>query len=83
MRRGIMGILLGSAAAPIIDWSGVYSGGAIGGAWGRERLDRDVTTFDEPTLRSNLLGTNSLGFGTSRASVDPVQGRLSVLFPIQ
>ena len=28
-------------------------------------------------------GTNSLGFGTSRVSVDSVQGRLSVLFPIQ
>jgi outer membrane immunogenic protein len=48
-----------AAAAPIPDWSGVYSGGAVGGAWGREKLDRNVTLFDNPDLLSSQL------FGTS------------------
>jgi outer membrane immunogenic protein len=50
-------------AAPIIDWSGVYSGFAVGGAWGREKLDHDVGSFDDPTLISSQL------FGTSAARI--------------
>jgi hypothetical protein len=38
--------------------------------------------FPKGTLTFND-GTNSLGFGTSRVSMDSVQGRFSVLFPIQ
>jgi outer membrane immunogenic protein len=46
-------------APPPPDWSGVYIGGAVGGAWGREKLDRDVGLFDNPDLLSSQL------FGTS------------------
>ena len=79
MHRAIMGILLATVAvpafaadmpvkaqqyaAPFTDWSGVYVGGAVGGAWGREKLDQNVTTFDDPTLISSQL------FGTSAARI--------------
>src|SRR5215475_5468013 len=88
MLRGIMGILLASAAvpafaadmpvkapppaAPIVDWSGVYSGFAVGGAWGRERLDRNVTTFDDTTLRSSqLFSTSATRMFTSSVLIEP------------
>jgi outer membrane immunogenic protein len=65
MLRGIMGILLAAvavpafaadmpvkappAAAPIVDWSGVYSGFAAGGAWGHQNLNL-------PLSLSNFFG---------------------------
>jgi opacity protein-like surface antigen len=67
MLRGIMGILLASVAvpafaadmpvkapppaAPIVDWSGVYTGIAAGGAWGHQN-------FGVPSSINNLFGTN-------------------------
>jgi opacity protein-like surface antigen len=39
-------------AAPIVDWSGVYSGVAAGGAWGHQH-------FNEPSSINNLFGTST------------------------
>jgi outer membrane immunogenic protein len=60
------------AAAPIVDWSGVYTGSAVGGAWGREKLDRDVGTFDDPDLRSSqLFGTSATRMFDSNVLIQP------------
>src|SRR5215467_2497477 len=68
MFRGIMGILLASVAvpafaadmpvkapppaAPIVDWSGVYTGIAAGGAWGHQNVS-------VPSSINNLFGTSA------------------------
>jgi hypothetical protein len=65
----ILGILLASVAVPAFaadmpvkaapppppppDWSGVYSGIAAGGAWGRQNLNTPVTPLN------NLFGTSA------------------------
>jgi hypothetical protein len=38
---------------PLPDWSGVYSGIAAGGAWGRQNLNTPVTPLN------NLFGTSA------------------------
>jgi opacity protein-like surface antigen len=47
----------------------------LGALYRHHEFPKGTVSFSE--------GTNSLGFGTSRATVDSIQGRLSVLFPIQ
>ena len=60
------------AEAIIADWSGVYSGFAVGGAWGREKLDRDVGLFDNPTLSSSqLFGTSATRIFESNVLIQP------------
>jgi len=88
MHRAIMGMLLATVAVPAfaadmpvkaapysaqyVDWSGVYVGGAIGGAWGREKLDRDVGLFDNPALLSSqLFGTSAVRLFESNVLIQP------------
>src|SRR5215475_1767997 len=40
------------AAAPIVDWSGVYSGVAAGGAWSHQNVNL-------PSSINNLFGTDT------------------------
>jgi opacity protein-like surface antigen len=84
----ILGILLATVAVPAFaadmpvkaappappppDWSGVYIGGAVGGAWGRERLDRNSGLFDNPDLLSSqLFGTSATRMFESNVLIQP------------
>jgi len=55
------------------DWK-VTPNFVLGALYRHHEFPKGTVAFNE--------GTNSLGFGTSRVSVDSIQGRLSVLFPI-
>jgi outer membrane immunogenic protein len=60
------------AAVAYSDWSGVYTGVAVGGAWGREKLDQNVGAFDDPTLLSSqLFGTSAVRLLSGAAIIAP------------
>lgn len=54
----------------INDWSGIYVGGAAGGAWGREKLSNDLTTFDTGA-NSSLFGTGAPRLFSGPAIIQP------------
>jgi opacity protein-like surface antigen len=51
------------------DWSGIYTGVAAGGAWGRERLSNDLSTFDTATASSQLFGTSTARIFNGTAAI--------------
>lgn len=65
---------LGWVVGAGLDWK-VTPNFILGVLYRHHEFPKGTVAFSE--------GTNSLGFGTSRATVDSVQGRLSWLFPIQ
>src|SRR5437660_11478490 len=97
MRKLVLGMLLASvavpafaadmplkaapAAVPYADWSGVYLGVAAGRAWGREKLSKDISSFDNATASSQLFGTSAARFFSAGNPAFPTSGTPVLIQP--